>query len=342
MANDYDPNQQNFNMDNFNFPANKKYIFIGIIVLLCIIISSSSYYTIKANQQAVILRFGDYYDTVNPGLHFKVPYVDKILVGEVKRIYNEEFGFRTRSSGKVSTFDYNFAGSEDESLMLTGDLNCADVHWVIRYKIKDLKEFLFYVRNVRETIRQVSQAVMRRIAGDRSIDEVLTIGRTEIESSAKVQISSSLDKYKCGISIQDVLLKGVNPPKAVKSAFDAVNQAVQMRDKIINDAEGKKNKILPEALGKKEQIIKEAEGYKIKRVNEALGDTNAFLAVLKEYSKAQDVTRRRVYLETMAEIIPKCNKVYIMDESQKGLLPLLNLGANLPDMAPPMSRGGNK
>ncbi len=326
MPNGYDGKPPDFNFDSLNLKANKKYIFIGIAVLAVIIMISSAYYTVKANQEAVILRFGRYSETVGPGLHFKVPYIDKVLVGEVKRIYNEEFGFRTRSSGRVSTFDYSFPGASDESLMLTGDLNCADVHWVIRYKIKNLRDFFFNVRNVRETLRQVSQGVMRRVVGDRSIDEVLTIGRNEIEDVAKLEVARNLDNYGCGISVQSVMLKGVNPPGAVKNAFDAVNQAVQLRDKIINDAEGQKNKILPAALGKKEQIIKEAEGYQIKRVNEAQGDTNAFLAILEEYKKAQEVTRRRLYLETLSEIFPKCEKLYLIDEDQKTLLPLLNLG----------------
>lgn len=334
MANGYNQTPPEFNMSNVNFAANKKYILGGIGVLLLIIAISSSYYTVKANEEAVILRFGNYHDTAGPGLHFKAPYIDKILIGEVKRIYNEEFGFRTRASGKVTTYDYNFHGAEQESLMLTGDLNCAEVHWVVRYKIKNLKNFLFNVRNVRETLQHVSQSTMRRIVGDRSIDEVLTIGRNDIEDKAKIDLTQKLDEYGCGISVQTVMLKGVNPPKAVKNAFDAVNQAVQIRDKIINDAEGKKNKILPQALGKKEQVIKEAEGYQIKRTNEALGDTNAFLAILQEYNKAQDVTRRRLYLETMAEIIPKCEKVYLLDEAQKNILPFLNLGDKIPGLSP--------
>ncbi|MGR3219858.1 MAG: FtsH protease activity modulator HflK [Candidatus Anammoxibacter sp.] len=327
MANGHESKPPEFNFDNINWQANKKYIIPGIGAFVILILISLSYYTVNANQEGIILRFGAYTETVGPGLHFKIPIVDKVLKGEVKRIYNEEFGFRTRASGKVSSFSYDFPGALDESLMLTGDLNCAEVHWVIRYKIKNLKDFFFNVRNVRETLRQVSQGVMRRIVGDRSVDEVLTIGRTEIEDVVKTEVSKSLDAYGCGLSIQAVMLKGVNPPAAVKEAFNAVNQAVQVRDRIINDAEGQKNKILPAALGKKEQVIKEAEGYKIRRINEAQGDTNAFLAILEEYKKAQDVTRRRLYLETMAEILPKCEKLYLIDESQKGILPFINLGA---------------
>jgi membrane protease subunit HflK len=209
--------------------------------------------------------------------------------------------------------------------MLTGDRNCAEVHWVVRSKIKNLKAFLFNVRNVKSTIRDVTESVMRRVVGDRSIDEVLTIGRRKIEDIAETDIETVLDTYGCGIDVQAVNLKGVNPPGQVKDAFDAVNKAVQLRDQITNEAEGKRNKVIPAAMGKKEQAISEAEGYKIKRINEATGDTKAFLAVWKEYEKAKDVTRRRLYLETMARVIPKCKEVYIIDEDQKGILPILNL-----------------
>jgi membrane protease subunit HflK len=209
--------------------------------------------------------------------------------------------------------------------MLTGDRNLAEVNWVVRFKIKNLKDSLFNVRDIKATIRDVSEAVMRKIVGDRSIDEVLTIGRRNIEEIAEAEIEKILDSYGCGIDVQVVNLKGVNPPVQVKDAFDAVNKAVQLREQIINEAEGKKNKIIPAAMGKKEQVIKEAEGYKIKRINEATGDTNAFLAVWKEYEKAKDVTRRRLYLETMERVIPKCEEIYIIDKEQKGILPILNL-----------------
>lgn len=331
MPNGYNVRQPQFNFGNIPTSLIKKFLPLGLILFVIIVAVFSSFYTVKANQEAVILRFGRYVKTAGPGLHLKLPFrIDKALFGEVKRIYNEEFGFRTKTSGVASTFIYDFPGAKEEALMLTGDLNCADVHWVIRYKIKDLKAYLFNVRNVKETLRHVSQSVMRRIVGDRSIDEVLTIGRTEIEDNVKVEMDKKLDSYGCGISIQSVMLKGVNPPKEVKDAFNAVNQAVQIRDKIINEAEGEKNKVLPAALGKKEQIIREAEGYRSKRVNEALGDTKAFLSIMEEYKKAEDVTRRRLYLETMAEVLPRCEKLYIIDKEQQGLLPLLNLESILP------------
>lgn len=305
----------------------KRFIPPLLIIIFVIITGYTAFYTVKANEEAVVLRFGRYIETVGPGLHTKVPYgIDRVLKGEVKRIYNEEFGFRTEQRGFSSMVDYEYPEAKEEKLMLTGDLNCAEVHWVIRYKIKALEEYFFNVRDVRETIRGVSQAVMRTLIGDRSIDEVLTIGRTEIEQKAKEDLQRILDSYKCGIDIQTVLLKGVDPPEPVKDAFNAVNQAIQIRDKIINDAEGQKNKILPAAEGKKEQVIKEAEGYRIRRVNEATGDVRAFLAIYEEYKKAEDVTRRRLFLETMAKVIPKCEKLYLIDKEVKGFLPILGLG----------------
>ena len=316
-----------FKFDKIQFEPFKKYVIPVAIVIGIIILGYSTVFTVKANQRAVILRFGKYMETVEPGLHFKLPFgIDKVYAGEVKRIYNEEFGYRTLRSGRESMIDYNFRGAQEVSLMLTGDRNCAEVHWVVRYKIKNLKEYLFNVRNVKSTIRDVSEAVMRRLIGDRSIDEVLTIGRRDIEDIAEGEIETLLDLYGCGIDVQAVNLKGVNPPSQVKDAFDAVNKAVQMRDQITNEAEGKRNKVIPAAMGKKEQAISEAEGYKIRRINEATGDTKAFLAVWKEYEKAKDVTRRRLYLETMAKVIPKCGEVYIIDENQKGILSILNLG----------------
>lgn len=306
-----------------------KKVAIPIVILFIVIVGAfSSYFTVRTNEEAAILRLGKYVETAGPGLHFKLPFgIDKVLRAEVERIYNEEFGFRTvRSRMGESAFDYTSPAVQAEALMLTGDLNCANMHWVIRYKIKDLKDYLFNVRDVNDTIRGVSQSVMRQLAGDRSIDEVLTVGRTEIENTSNTDVQGLLDKYGCGIAVQAVLLKGVNPPTPVKDAFDAVNQAVQIRDKIINEAEGQKNKILPAAEGKKNQAIKESEGYRIKRINQATGDTKAFLAVYEEYKKAEDVTRRRLYLETMANVLSKCEKLYIIDEEQKGILPILRLG----------------
>lgn len=319
--------QPEFRFDKIQLDPFKKYIIPIAFVIGIIIIGYSTVFTVKANEEAAILRFGKYTETVGPGLHIKLPFgIDRVYAGEVKRIYNEEFGYRTLRSGRESMIDYNFRGASEVSLMLTGDRNCAEVHWVVRYKINNLKEFLFNVRDVQSTIRDVSETVMRKTIGDMSIDEVLTIGRRKIEEIAEIEMETILDSYGCGIDVQVVNLKGVNPPGQVKDAFDAVNKAVQLKDQITNEAEGRKNKVIPAAMGKKEQTIREAEGYKIKRINEATGDTKAFLAVWSEYEKAKDVTRRRLYLETMAKVIPKCEEIYIIDKDQKGILPILNLG----------------
>jgi modulator of FtsH protease HflK len=320
-------NQPEFKFDKIQLEPFKKYVIPIAFVIGIIILGYSSIFTVKANEEASILRFGKYMETVGPGLHLKLPFgIDRVYIGEVKRIYNEEFGYRTLRSGVESIIDYDFRGAKEVSLMLTGDRNCAEVNWVVRYKIKDLKDYFFNVRDVKSSIRDASEAVMRRIVGDRSIDEVLTIGRRNIEEVAEKEIEEILDSYGSGIDVQVVNLKGVNPPGQVKDAFDAVNKAVQLREQIINEAEGKKNKIIPAARGKKEQVIREAEGYKVKRINEATGDTRAFLAVWGEYEKAKDVTRRRLYLETMEKVIPECEEIYIIDKEQKGILPILNLG----------------
>ena len=315
---------QDVRFEDIPWGSIKKFIPPILIIIFVIITGYTAFYTVRANEEAVILRFGSYKETVGPGLHTKIPYgIDKILKGEVKRIYNEEFGFRTEQRGYSSMI----GDVREEKLMLTADINSAEVQWVIRYKIKALEAYFFNVKNVGETIRDVSQAAMRTLVGDRSIDEVLTVGRTEIEQKSKEDIQRILDSYKCGIDIQTVLLKAVNPPEPVKDAFNAVNQAIQIRDRIINEAEGQRNKILPAAEGKKQQVIKEAEGYRIRRVNEATGDVKAFQAVYEEYKKAEDVTRRRLYLETMSKVIPNCEKLYIIDKDIKGLLPMFEINA---------------
>ena len=315
---------QDVRFEDIPWGSIKKFIPPILIIIFVIITGYTAFYTVRANEEAVILRFGSYKETVGPGLHTKLPYgIDKILKGEVKRIYNEEFGFRTEQRGYSSMI----GDVREEKLMLTADINSAEVQWVIRYKIKALEAYFFNVKNVGETIRDVSQAAMRTLVGDRSIDEVLTVGRTEIEQKSKEDIQRILDSYKCGIDIQTVLLKGVNPPEPVKDAFNAVNQAIQIRDRIINEAEGQRNKILPAAEGKKQQVIKEAEGYRIRRVNEATGDVKAFQAVYEEYKKAEDVTRRRLFLETMSKVIPNCEKLYIIDKDIKGLLPMFEINA---------------
>ena len=211
--------------------------------------------------------------------------------------------------------------------MLTGDLNLALVNWEVRYRIRDLKDYFFEVRDPQQTLRDVSQAVMRIEVGDRSVDEVLTLERTEIEQAVAVKMQTNLDDFKCGLHIIEINLKRVDPPDHVREAFNAVNQAIQERDRIINEAEGQRNQKIPAARGAADRAVKEAEGYHVGRVNRAEGDVSAFLAVLAEYEKAEDVTRRRLYLEAMEELLPKIGRITLVDDKGSGVLKLLDLDA---------------
>ena len=292
---------------------------ITVAVLLFVGVSLSfSFYTVAVNEQAVVLRFGEYVDTAGPGLHFKLPFgIDRVLKEEVKTIHEEEFGIRTaqRSTTQV----------EQVALMLTADLNCAEINSVVEYKIEDLGAYLFKVRNVRESIRYASEAVMRRIVGDSSIDEVLMSRPEEMEQIVREKVQKRLDEYGCGIDVRDVKFKRLDPPENVKDAFDQVNQARQLRDEIINKAEASRNRELIPAEGRKTKMIESAKGYELKRINEAKGDADAFLAVLAEYENAKEITRQRMYLETMAKVLPRCGKIFLIDEKQQGILPLLRL-----------------
>ena len=214
--------------------------------------------------------------------------------------------------------------------MVTGDLNAATVEWIVQYRIQDPRLFLFKVREPSLTLRDISESVMRSVVGDRTVDEVITVGRQEIESEATIQMQTIVDKYELGLSIDQVQLKDVNPPQPVQPSFNEVNQAQQEREKMINVANGEYNKVVPRARGEAEQRIQSAEGYALKRVNEAEGDVARFNAILAEYIKAPEVTKRRLYLETMQEVIPRLGSKIIIDEEAQQILPLLQLNQDTP------------
>ncbi len=303
----------------------KKVVFIGVIAFLALIFVFTSFYTIDADEVGVIQRFGAYIRTTQPGLHFKIPFgVETVKKVRVQNVYKEEFGFRTAQAG-VRT-QYVRASFKGESLMLTGDLNSALVEWIVQYRIQDPVKFLFNVRNVQETLRDVSESVMRLVVGDRSVDEVIVLGRQEIEDEAQQLTQSVLDEYDTGLKVVTIKLQDVNPPEPVQPAFNEVNEARQEKERIINQALEAYNKVIPQAEGQAKQAISEAEGYALNRVNRAQGDAEKFLSVWREYSKAKDVTRRRLYLETMLEIMPNIESIYVVDEQQQGLIPLLQLG----------------
>jgi modulator of FtsH protease HflK len=311
---------------NFNRPSAAQIaaIVIGalLIVLLIAVLLTSSY-TVGAESEGVVLRFGKFFKTVEPGLHFKLPLgIDAVTVLPIRRQLKLEFGFST--AGYTNSIQ---AGQdpEEEKSMVTGDLNAALVEWVVQYRIEDPRQYLFDVRNPEGTLRDLSEAAMREVIGDRTVDELITIGRQDIEIEALARMQELSKRYHLGIRVDQVQLKNVNPPSQVQASFNEVNKAQQDRENAINIANGEYNKVIPKAKGQADQTIRGAEGYRFKRVNEAEGDVAAFSAVLQQYVKAPEITRTRLYLETMSEILPQMGQKIIVDESLRQLLPILPL-----------------
>lgn len=306
-------------------PNPGRFVATAIAFGLLAIVGWSAVYTVPAESEGVVMRFGRFLTTQTPGLHFKIPLgVDRVIIVPVKRQLKQEFGFGT----KGATNPWQFSSSaefDDEKAMVTGDLNAALVEWVIQYRIESPSDYLFNVRNADATLRDASESVMREVVGDRTVDEVITIGRQEIESEALIKLQDLVGSYKMGIKIDQVQLKNVNPPERVQNSFNEVNQAQQEKESAINVARGEYNKAIPRARGQAAQRITAAEGYAQKRVNEAEGDVRAFNAVLGEYLQAPEVTRQRLYLETMAEVLPRVEKKVILDEDAASILPLLDL-----------------
>ena len=298
---------------------------MGIAIIVLVGLAAwTAYYTVPSDSVAVIQRFGKYLKEVPPGLHFKLPFgVDVASIVPVKRQLKQEFGFAT--PGARDAYQSSRGDGKQETVMVTGDLNSALVEWVVQYRISDPRNFLFEVRMPRSTLRHVSESVMREVVGDRTVDEVITIGRQEIETEALAKMQLLATKYEMGISIDQVQLKNINPPGPVQESFNEVNQAQQEKEKLINEARRDYNKVIPLAEGEKDQRIREADGYRLKRINEAEGDASRFNALLTEYEKAPEVTRRRIYIETMQEVLPKLQSKIIVDEQTQGILPLLNL-----------------
>ena len=304
-------------------------LLIGAIVVL-LAFFATSVYTINPEEQGVVLRFGKFIKKTGPGLHFKLPFgVDRVATVPVRRQEKLEFGFRSLPTKKSGSTSYVTSKKKpyllNESLMVTGDLNAAVVEWIIQYRIPEPEKFLFNVRNPEETLFDASESVMREVVGDRTIDEVLTVGRAEIAQESKERLQAVMDEYQMGIRIEAVVLQDVNPPARVQPSFEDVNQAQQDRERLINEAQAEYNKIIPQAKGEAEQSIKQAEGYALERVNQAMGDATRFIAMFEEYRKAPEVTRTRIYLETMEAVIPKMGRKIVVDERTQGILPLLQL-----------------
>jgi membrane protease subunit HflK len=299
-------------------------ILVGALVLLGLVFAISSVFTIQPEEVGIVLRFGRYTRTADPGLNFKLPApMEKVLKVPVQRQLKQEFGFQTVEAGvKTRYSDRNFDG---ESLMLTGDLNVVVVEWIAQYRVADPYKYLFKVRNVTKTFRDMNEAVMRAVVGDRSVDEVITVGRLEIEDQVKVDLQDLCDQYETGIQVEQIVLRSVDPPDPVKPSFNEVNQAEQERERAINEARGEYNKVIPKARGEADQLIEQAQGYAIDRVNRAKGDAALFDEVYAAYRRAPEVTRRRIFLETMATIYPAMQRKILLDNGLQGVLPLLQL-----------------
>ena len=298
----------------------------GLIIPGIIVVAGlfTSYFTVPADSEAVILRFGEYNRTAAPGLNFKMPFwFETKEIIPVARTLKMEFGFGTPGS----TNDYQTRPKEHqaEQSMITGDKNSALVEWVVQYRISDPEAYLFRVRDPEDTMRDASESVMREVVGDRTVDEVITIGRQSIETDALVKLQNLVDSYGLGLQIDQLQLKNVNPPKPVQPSFNEVNQAQQDRAKQINVARGLYNKAVPKTEGEADMKISSAEGEKLQRVNEATGDAERFLALFKEYEKAPSITRQRLYLEKIKDVLPRLKSKIIMDGEASKPLPLLDL-----------------
>ena len=289
------------------------YLLLGLLAFIIVVWGIlSSVYTVDVQESAVVLRLGRFAKgaEVGPGLHFKLPFgIDKVYKAKVEEIRKAEFGYRTITAGIDSTYQV------ESSLMLTGDLNVVNVRWVVRYKIDNLPNYIFNLRDPQTVVRYVSDAVMRQVVGDYSVDEVLTFGRQSIQTAAQDKMKALLDEYQAGIRIVGVRLQESSPPKEVQDAFRDVNRASQEKQRIVQEAEAERNRRIPAARGQKERVILEAEGYKIEKVNNAQGEVAEFAAVLERYLKAREITRRRLYLETMEKVLPRAGKKYIIQNA---------------------------
>lgn len=296
----------------------------GLLVLLVAFATVTMVYTVQPEERAVVKRFGAVIKTTDPGLHFKLPFgIDEVQRVATERVLKEEFGFRTAAAGEPTRYvDRSFP---DESLMLSGDLNIIDVEWVVQYRIGDPIKFLYSMREPTRTLRDISESVMRRVVGNHLGSEILTTARVKIASTTRDEIQAAMNLYETGIHIVTVELQNVVPPRAVQPAFNAVNESRQERERMINEATRQANEAIPRAQGEAKRVIAEAQGYAAERTNQALGEAARFRSILTEYQAAPEVTRRRMYLETLSEILPQIGSVLVIQEGQSAPLPLLHL-----------------
>jgi membrane protease subunit HflK len=319
---------------------------ILLVAIALIVISLwTAWFTIQPEETGIVQRFGKVTRTAGPGLHFKVPFgIETVRRLPTARVLKEEFGFRTLAAvpGQRTQYSADNQSFKNESLMLTGDLNVIDVQWIIQYRIEDPILYLFNVRDTPKTIRDITEAVMRRVVGNRLGSDVLTVARVEVSSEAKVEIQKILTEYKTGVRLVTVELQDVTPPDTVKPAFNEVNEARQDKERTINQAQEQANREIPKARGVAAQSISQSEGYALERINRAKGEANRFKAILADYEGAPEVTRRRLYLESVSGFLTGLKDLYIVDSDQKALIPWLPMKSGAtPPVTPPVE-GGKK
>lgn len=345
----FNQNRPNFGRNGPSADEIYKGIFQGAFLILLIaagFICYTCFYRVDASDQGVVLRFGEHVRTVDPGLQVKFPWpIESAFTVPVRSVQTAEFGFRTVAAGRSTQYASKNKSMLEIADMLTGDLNLAHVEWIVQYRISDPYQSLFNVGGddsgrwdslatltqsginpaIPDTIQDVSETVMRKLVGDRSVDSVLTIGREEIAAQAKIEIQAMLDKFEMGVEVVTVKLQTTSPPESVKDAFQEVNRARQNKERVVNEAEGERNRQIPAARGKQKQLISEAEGYRELKLLETEGRIKAFNAKLAEYEKAPEVTKQRLYLEAMQEVLSNVGDKTIIDESVNQMLPILNL-----------------
>jgi membrane protease subunit HflK len=297
---------------------------VALAIAVLVVGALTSYVQVEPDEVGVVLRLGRFTGTIEPGPHLKLPFgIDRITKVPVQRQLKAEFGFRTERLGARTTYAVDKPELARESLMLTGDLNVAVVEWIVQYKIRDPYQYLFKVKNVEAMLRDISEASMRAVVGDHSVNEVLTTGRQRVATEAKALLQGLADRYETGIDVQQVVLQDVNPPDPVKPSFNEVNQAIQEKERAINEAYAELNREIPRARGEAEETYRAAEGYAIERVNRAKGEADRFVRIHDEYRRAPDVTRRRLYLDAIADVLQRARQKVVVDESQKGITPMM-------------------
>ncbi|MBT5470270.1 MAG: FtsH protease activity modulator HflK [Nitrospina sp.] len=317
------PPKPPFEIPQIKIPQFKPSMIVGIILLLLVVwIIPGTFYFVEPDEEGVVTRFGKFSRTTSPGLHFKFPSpIEHAATPKITQIRRAEIGFRAAQGRPTQRVPA-------ESLMLTGDQNIIDINLVVQYRIMDSVQFLFNVRRPHKLIRDSAETVIRGITGSKKIDEALTTGKAEIQVLAKDQIQALLDHYKSGLQVVTIQLQDVHPPEQVADSFKDVVRAREDKERMINEAQGYRNAVIPEARGQAAQIVRVAEGYREEKIKRAEGDAKRFLQQYQEYKKAPDITRKRIYLETMEEILPSIKKFVVEKNSGNGVLPILPLGGN--------------